>query len=432
MRLSAVGWAVIILLCIIPVLLWSFAIPISERFADSTTALLSLGQVFGLVGLVSFALSLILSARVKVFEPLFGGMNRAYVAHHILGGVSFTLLLMHPVFLAAVYIRNSWHSAALFLLPGADWTINLGIASLLSLMALLIVTYYLDLPYELWRYTHKFLGAVFFLGGLHSFFVSSDITWYMPIRYYVFAIAILGIAAYSYRTLFWGLFVPKYTYKVSKVIHVTSDLIELLMQPVGKRLLDFIPGQFVFVTFVGKGIDGETHPFSISTPPMKEGFRLTIKTLGDYTAWLSNIPVGTKVLVEGPYGRFSYAYEKNRSDIWIGGGIGITPFVSMAYSIDPGECKADVYYMTTTEAEAVYLPALTSLAAHNPDLKVIPWYSKVRGRLTANAIAETSGDLSAKDVFICGPPLMMHALTDQLIKMGVNRYRIHTEEFGMI
>jgi predicted ferric reductase len=382
--------------------------------------------------MVLFAESLILSARIPFFEPLFGGMNRVYIAHHILGGAAFLFLMVHPVSLAAVYIQNSWVSAALFLLPGQSWEINLGIASLLSLMALLIVTYYLYLPYELWRYTHKFLGAVFFLGILHTFFISSDISWYMPLRQYLLILSALGIVAFLYRSVFGRIFVPTYTYTVTKVHHMANDVVELILQPVGKRILNFVPGQFVFVTFVGPGIERETHPFSMSTPPMKSGFRLSIKTLGDYTSWLPNIPVGTTVRVEGPYGRFSYLYERNRSYIWIGGGIGITPFVSMAYSLEPGSCQADVYYATTTSDEAVYMPALTSLVSANPDLRVIPWYSKEQGRLTAELVSRTSKDFRTRDIFICGPPPMMHALKKQFIALGVPSGRIHMEEFGML
>jgi predicted ferric reductase len=170
----------------------------------------------------------------------------------------------------------------------------------------------------------------------------------------------------------------------------------------------------------------------MSTPPLKSGFRLTVKTLGDYTAWLPNVPVGTTVRVEGPYGRFSFLYEKNTSYIWIGGGIGITPFVSMAYALDRGSCQADVYYATTTSEEAVYMPALEALVAGNPDLKVIPWYSKEQGRLTAEAVFKTSKDIQSRDIFICGPPPMMHSLVKQFRDHGIASNHIHSEEFGML
>lgn len=405
-------------------------IPLSERFSPPAIWT-SLGQITGLVGMAAFAVSLILSVRVSTLEDFFGGMNRVYIAHHIIGGISFILLMIHPLLLMMSYLRSSWHFAALFLLPGADWAKNLGIAGLLTMMSLLILTYYIELPYELWRYTHKYLGAAFFAGGLHSFYISSDMNS-GPLRIYMFYLSAFGMLCYVYRTVLGKFFVPRFLYEVRNVVRESTDTIDLILAPAGKRVMNFVPGQFVFVTFQGKGVHAETHPFSISSPPVAQGFRLSIKTLGDYTGWLSTIPVGTRASIEGPYGRFSYAFNPNRSYIWIGGGIGITPFVSMAYTVHSGECQVDIFYCTRDAREAIYMPTFSSIQSQNPYIRVFPWFSKEKGRLTGEQIARISGAIRTKDIFICGPPIMMHTLKKQLMGLGVKPDHIHTEEFGML
>src|SRR6266480_2383704 len=142
---------------------------------NTYSILRSIGQVLGLVGVVMFSLNFVLSTRLKSFEDFFGGMNRVYVAHHIFGGIALIILLFHPLFLAASYLPYSVKAAALYLLPGEDWSINFGIAALLLLISLLLITFFINLPYQIWQFTHKFLGLAFFIASIHGLYISSDI-----------------------------------------------------------------------------------------------------------------------------------------------------------------------------------------------------------------------------------------------------------------
>jgi len=88
----------------------------------TTTAI---GQVLGLVGMAMFALNLVLSARLKRLEGLFGGMNKIYIAHHILGGLAFVLLLLHPLFIVGKYLPNAAMQAVKILFLGTTWDCEL-------------------------------------------------------------------------------------------------------------------------------------------------------------------------------------------------------------------------------------------------------------------------------------------------------------------
>ena len=102
----------------------------------------------------------------------------------------------------------------------------------------------------------------------------------------------------------------------------------------------------------------------------------------------------------------------------------------MAYTLT-GVTPVDVYYCASNAGETAHLDELQELEQTTGNFRVIPWYSKEKGRLSANGIEEISGDLTDKDFFICGPPAMMFALKKQLKDRGVPAKRIHTEEFGM-
>jgi predicted ferric reductase len=159
--------------------------------------------------------------------------------------------------------------------------------------------------------------------------------------------------------------------------------------------------------------------------------RITVKGVGVYTRALRKLERGALAVVEGPYGEFSHRNVPNRDQIWIAGGIGITPFLSMARSLEDDEdLDADIYYAVETDEEALFLDELETLAARRDGLRVIPVVREKVGYLSAEKIEEASGDLATKDIMICGPPAMLENLQAQLLARGVSAERIHSEEFG--
>jgi predicted ferric reductase len=116
---------------------------------------------------------------------------------------------------------------------------------------------------------------------------------------------------------------------------------------------------------------------------MRNEIRLSIKALGDYSSWIRSVSQGSNVFLEGPYGRFSYYFNPARSYVWIAGGIGITPFVSMAYTLT-GVTPVDVYYCASNAGETAHLDELQELEQTTGNFRVIPWYSEEKGRLSAS------------------------------------------------
>lgn len=425
------GWPLLLFFSFSPLLFWGIAVlPLSYRFYDAFSTFESLGEMAGLVGITMFSLSLVLSARMEIFEDFFGGMNRVYIVHHILGGTAFIFLLVHPLLLAFSRITISWKTAAQFLLPGTDWAINLGMTALLCMISLLFITFFVKLPYQLWRFTHKFMGAVFLLGATHSFFVSNAFQKFKPLEYYMFFIFGLGLLAYFYRTLAGRFLVRRHKYSVTNVTMVNPMVTQVDMMPVVKPI-NVVPGQFIFLYFISSGVSNETHPFSVSTVSPDGKISISAKSSGDYTQTLKNIKVGDIATIEGGFGRFNYALYKNFNQIWIAGGIGITPFLSMAQHLNDPQYHITLYYSVSTPDEAVYLPELLQLSQANPHLQVIPFYTKTMGRLSAEIIAKQLGDITKFDFFLCGPPPMMKSMRNQLKTFKIKETKIHSEEFAI-
>ncbi len=408
--------------------------PLSERFGNLVLALGSIGRLSGIVAAVLFCQNMILATRIPVFEDLFGGLNKVYIAHHLLGGLALCVLLMHPITLALRLTPTSLRAGSDLLIPFvANFATTLGILALWIFIGLMVVTFYISLPYRIWLITHKFLGVVLLLMVLHIALVSSDTNSNPSLRLYLYAMLALAAAAFVYRTLLPRFFVRHYNYEVANVAEPTKGVVTLTMVPKGRRI-DFKAGQFVFVSFRSEGLSHEWHPFSISSNSNAEGLAITVKSLGSYTKTLVSIAnnlAGQEVMIEGAYGRFSFKNFHSKRQIWIAGGIGITPFLSMASDVG-SDYKVDLYYSVKSQAELIDWDYLSGLVTKsNGALRVIPIIADEVGFLDAAKISEHSGDISNAEVLLCGPPPMMAAMKGQISKMGIKKSKIHSEEFAM-
>ncbi len=416
-----------------PVLIWFSMQPLQMRFGSFELVMTSLGQLTALAGMALFSINLALSGRFKFLEKYFNGLNRMYIVHHIVGGLAFVLLLGHPFFLVIRFIPTSVKFAFSFLFGFSDWAVTLGEISLLVMIVLLAITFYARWRYESWKLSHQWLGLAFFIGGLHMFFIPSDVSASILLRVYMLGLAGLGLIVFLYRTVFKLDRKKEFDYVVENVSRASESVVFIDLLPQGKRM-EFSPGQFVFLRFLGKQVSGESHPFSVTSVPSSDRLSVGVKALGDFTSTLYFLGKGTKVRIEGPFGAFIYSRSSNCRQIWVAGGIGITPFLSMAREVagdSRNKYDIDLYYSVKERSEAVFLDELVSIAREKPNFRVFPFYSGESGRITADFIGQHSADCAKREVFLCGPPMFMKALRKQLREKGILNRNIHSEEFQL-
>lgn len=427
-----------LLTCIvlIPVIAWVQQAPFEEARSSFPLFMKLLGQISGIIGAQLFSFALLLSARLKTMEFFFGGLDRMYSIHHRVGVIAFSFLAVHPLLLALRFLPDSFEDAMMFLLPSsATLAKNFGIISLLIMLTLLTLTFYgAKFSYPALKSAHRFLGLAFFLGLLHMFLIPSTISENMVIKFSCLGMASVGILAFVYRTLLGKFLVPRFVYSVSHVSKRGEGVTEILLSPV-KQAMSHLPGQFAMLSFVNaKGISQEEHPFTISSSDKSGKIRFSIKSLGDYTSLLSSLTEGVKANIEGPFGEFSYVHGTS-SQIWVAGGIGVTPFVSMAEDLlgkDSIAYTIDFFYSVRSEKDAVYQETFSKLATKHPNFTFHLMPSDVSGFVTGEGIVKEVTDAVERDFYICGPPLMMSALTDQLIAVKVPKHAIHTERFALL
>jgi predicted ferric reductase len=423
---------VIVLLSLAPVVIWLFLEPLSEHFGSLVLFFSSLGEVSALVGMVLFSLNIVISTRLQIFEKIFGGLNRVYVIHHTLGATAFIFLLFHPLFLLSRTLAFSFSASSRFLLPEGYLAKDLGIYSLGLMIVILILTFFVGMKYEFWKGSHKFLGAAFFLGALHSFMIPSDISQSLVLRYYMLFIVSLGGTAYIYRTILGKWTTRKYLYEIVGKKMLMDNIIDFTFKTKNKAM-PYRAGQFVFISFNNRYLPREIHPFSISSGERGDVFKLTIKILGDYTASLKNVKIGDTAVVEGPFGRFGYDNFKNKKQVWLGAGIGVAPFIGMLEELakNRGEgYDVDFYYCTKDMIEQNAIKDLMEKMKSLDKFSFIPHCSTEHGWINAGFISSHSKDFKERDFLVCGPPSLMKSIRKQLRDAGVRNNKIHTEEFS--
>lgn len=374
-----------------------------------------LGEVFSSWVVTVFAFNFLMATRARWVENLFGGLDKMYLIHRRSGIIAVFLLFAH-----------------FFVVPRDLVEFNPGKPLGFYAFALIIIGVLLSaapifkrkIPYHKWVNFHKLMGVFYVMGVVHGIMVNSLIKELPITRIYVFGMAFVGIIAWFYRAFLFGIFNKKLDYTVESVNKLSSDTIEIGLSPKSSKL-NYIAGQFAFFTLPAVS-KREQHPFTLSSHPHDDNLRITVKGLGDYTNKLvDEVAVGQDLKVEGPYGKFTTSHSKEREQIWVAGGIGITPFLSLLK--DYYTKNVTLYWCVSNENEAHYKEILEDFTKRNPLFEFILWDTSKRGYINIDDMSIR--DPKNKSYFICGPEAMKKSLFKDLKNEGVEMKYIHDEEF---
>lgn len=428
-RLHGPAWFAV-LLPSLPVLLFGIPTDTAAAFAGPSAGLRTVGLLAGMAGYVSFAVNLLLGARIPQLERLFGALDRMYRFHRRLGSAVGALLAAHVVLMVGALAVVEPASALDLLRPDPGLRVFAGVVAAAGFVAVLVATIVLDLTHEMFLRVHRLFGVVFAVGALHALRVPAFGALNPVLRGYLWAVTAVGVAAWLYRSGHGRTLVRRHYYRVADITPMHPTITQVTLAPVEEPLA-FEPGQLVFIGIDDDAVTRELHPFSITSAVGDTDLRLVIRALGDYTRGLRDVTTTSWAMVEGPYGGFWHDGAQHRRQIWIAGGIGVTPFLSIARSIDPTDHHIDLYYCTEDAEAAVFLDELYAIADAHPELRVIPFQADSLGFLTAEDVRAASGDLSDAHVFMCGPGPMMDALVAQFTALDVPRDHLHFEDFRL-
>ena len=389
-----------------------------------TTATLSLAC--GVAALSLMATAAILGGRWAVTESVFGGLDRVYEVHKWLAVFALSLASVHLLFKAGV---RAWDTESILAL-GPDWTRLVRQASFVGLMLIVVLALNRNIPYSTWRWWHRLSGPLFLIVVLHWLSIKSPLALTSPVGVWLAGLAALGLAAAAYKLLLYPFLARHGSYRVVGVTRGPSAA-QIELEPVG-RSIAFRPGHFGFLRMKVDGLR-EPHPFTIAAAPGPSG-RITfvIRALGDYTARLvSSIAAGMRADVYAPYGRFERSTIASR-EIWIAGGVGISPFIAWMQSPDEGAFEeVTLFYFYTPGRVFPDIEVLREMAA-GKGLEFVPVASGPKTAAFTERFSEIvrGRDPASLDIALCGPKGLLDEIRKLAASHGLAPGQIRHELFA--
>ncbi len=231
--------------------------------------------------------------------------------------------------------------------------------------------------------------------------------------------------------------------RLSEIRPETSSTTTLRFVSEDGYLPPFQAGQYINI-FVD--IDGirTSRPYSISSQPNQTGYyELTVRRVPDgfvSSYLLDDVKVGDQFQSTAPAGQFHYnSLFHGDNLVFLAGGSGITPFMSMIRELTDKDIKRKVHliYGSRVEDDIVFKDELAERAKGHPNLTITTviseppaGYNGVTGFITADLIKELVGDTSDKTFYVCGPEVMYTFVLAELEKLGISKRRVRVEVFG--
>ena len=429
----------------------------------------------GILAIGAMSLAMMLALRPVTVEPFLGGLDKSYRLHKWLGVSALVLSVVHWL----------WHDAVVWLIDSGllarpergprpliedpvqqvfmmlrkpaeavgEWAFYVGVV----LMLLALIKWF---PYRYFFKTHRLIAIVYLILAFHSVVLIKYSHWQTPVAW-VMLLLIIGGTVGAVFSLTRRIGHQRRALGVVEALthHTGNQVLKVDIQLPQDRWEGHDAGQFAFVSFT----EGEAHPFTISSAWKNDGrLAFHIKELGDHTARLpATLKVGDRATVEGPYGCFRFESDRPRQ-IWVGGGIGITPFMARmeeraGQDARPGEApQVDLFY-STKNADEAFVANLQRLAERaGVKLHIIvagrdalpadgspqgedsplggqrrPEGASVGARLDAEGLCATVPEWKETSLWFCGPAGFGHALRQGLARRGFDTRHFHQELFDM-
>lgn len=399
---------------------------------------LSIG--FGFAGLSMMGLQFFLAGRFRnVTSPY--GIDVVYHFHRNIALIAFLFILFHPVFL----IVSNPETLILLNPLTSPWWITAGTIGLLAFAVVILTSLYrikFGLIYERWRMIHGYLSVIAVALSL-SHIVGVGYYVHGPLKHYLWiSLVAAWFSALIYIRILKPLIMLRHPYILEDVVKERGKSWTLTLRPEGHKGMNFKPGQFAWLTIGKSPFSIREHPFSFSSSAMDTGkIQMTVKELGDFTAKIGEIPPGTQAYIDGPYGTFTIDYYPEPGYVFIVGGVGITPIMSMLRTLADRHDRRPLLliYGSKTWEDATFREEIEEIKSRL-NLQVIyviekpseDWNGET-GMVTADIMARyLPDDRMEREYFICGPDPMQKAVKEALVKLGLSLENVQSESFNFV
>lgn len=435
------------------VVLWLIAEPTifrSTTFFGLRTTML---QLTGVVAMGCMGFAMVLALRPMWPQAWLGGLDKMYRLHKWLGIAALVTSLLHWLWAKGPKWAVGWgwlerpargeragpgNSVADWLSDQRGLAESIGEWTFYAVVVLILLALIQQFPYRLFYKTHRLLAITWLLLVFHTVVLMESDYWLSPVGWVMAALLTAGSWA--------ALVVLARKVSVSRQVpgtitssHWFGDVHSLEIEAEVPTWPGHRPGQYAFLTL--DGAEG-AHPYTITSNwcPERPMITFGIRELGDYTRGLrERLVIGQAVKVEGPYGGFDFDDHRARQ-IWIGGGVGVTPFIARMKYLASRRADRDTEFIPSQQIDLFH--STTDIDQEVFDrLAADAWAAGVRlhilvdardGLLTGERLRSTVPEWREAGIWFCGPSGFGEALRRDLAAHGFPvEKQFHQELFAM-
>ena len=425
--------------------LWVANGGLQNTFAGFAGGLISLGRLTGLLSADLLLIQVLLISRIPFVEQGYGQDELAR-RHRLIGFTSFNLMLAH----IALTVLGYTGTGNLGLI-GQSWDLVVNYPGMLlataasGLLVLVVVTSVkaarASMRYESWHLLHLYAYLGVGLAIPHEVWTGADFIASPVSRLYwwsLYAAALLAILGWRvglpvYRSL-------RHRIVVHRVVREAPGVVSIYLRGRDLDRIGVRAGQFFTWRFRDGAGWTRGHPYSLSAAPTRDTLRITVKNLGDGSARLAGLRPGTKVLVEGPYGRLHGGVRTRRRITLLASGIGITPLRALLEELPYAPGEATLIYRARETRDVTFKREIDALAQRRGARVFYVLGRRIRNRDSwlpenaahlpdAAALLELVPDVAEHDVYICGADAWMDAAAAAALAADVPAENVHMERF---
>jgi predicted ferric reductase len=407
------------------------------------TGLTSAGRLTGLLAADLLLVQVLLMARVPVLEHAFGQDVLAR-QHRIVGFTSFTLMLGHLVLITWGYAAGEFSAT-----PATLWNLTVDYPGMLLAVAGTVCLFMVVLTsvraargrlrYESWHLLHLYAYLGVGLALPHQLWTGQEflaspaatVFWWSAWGATAAAVLTWRVGLPLWRSVRHGL-------RVTSLVSEDDGVVSVYLTGTRLASLGAEAGQFFQWRFLTGPGWTRAHPYSLSAAPDGRSLRITVRALGDGSAELPRVRIGTRVLVEGPYGRLSARARSRRRVALIGAGVGITPLRALAEALQYAPGEAVLLHRFT---DRPLFDRELAVLARERGLQVIrlPGHRRAPGSWLGAGVGPADDltalnhwipDIAERDVYVCGPEAWAEDVRRTTEAAGLPTERFHVESFG--
>jgi len=397
----------------------------------------------GMLAFVIILVEFVLSGRFRSISSRIG-MDVTMRVHQLFARTALVLALVHPfLYRGALNPPLPWDMTRQATLTWDAGALASGIIAWVLLPCFVLLSIGRDripFSYETWRWMHG-LGALAIAGLLLHHALAAGRYSADPALAGLWSVLLaLAVLTLVQVYLVKPILQRRRPWKVTAVRPVALKTWEVTLTPDGHAGLDYAAGQFVWLNIGSSTFSLRENPFSVSSAPGGGAeLQFVIKELGDFTRSLGQVSPGTRAYVDGPHGNLVVDGRKEPGIALIAGGVGIAPLLGILRQLRfEGDRRPTVMVYGNRVAEQIAYREELEEAAREQGTEVVHVLSEPSadwpgrgGMVTAELIDALFAAPDRKDwlYVLCGPPVMMAGVEDQLIALGVPARQILSERF---